>query len=72
MFMMIFLHKDHEDNGFFNRKKQQGLLIHLDNGTTLKLLQQNKYVMGRGILFNLGWQSFSRWCLDKNTGVEAP
>ena len=41
---MIFLHNDHEDNEFFNRKKQQGLLIHLDNGTTLTLLQQNKCV----------------------------
>ena len=30
------------------------------------------HLMGRGILFSLGWQSFYFYCLDKNTSVEAP
>ena len=30
------------------------------------------HLMRKGILISLGWQSFQRLCLDKNTGVEAP
>ena len=35
-------------------------------------VQWESHLMGEGILFSLGWQSFKRWCLNKNTGVEAP
>ena len=40
--------------------------------TGLMSSMEQSHPMGRAILFSLGWQSFQRWCLDKNTGVEAP